>query len=380
MYTIVLAAILTTGNEVPDFGRRGGCRGCYGGCYGWGGCYGGCYGGWGGCYGGRWGGCYGGCWGCYGCGGGCYGCGGCGGGVVYQASGGCNGGTSGGGGGSAARRAGGSAGQAGGSAGQAGGSTEVTQAIQELKTSIEALKKEQTKLRVEALTQTAAELRLKATEQKIDELRQAIDDLKRRLPPKPVRPGVPPAVPRPELPPPEPGKGEVLLEMPADALVFVNERRIDAASVFLTPALRPGQEYDVKIEAAVVRYGKNINRVKHLSIRAGEVVRLAYKDLGPAGGGWTSTGRRAAAPAHITVRLPVDARLTVHGVDCPLTSETRIFDTPVLEPGKKYSYLLKAEVMRDGRPISQTQRVFFRSGERVRVSFEDLATRSLTER
>lgn len=70
MYTMVLMAALTTGTDMPDWGRRGGCCGCcgggYGGCYGgwgrgWGGCYGGygC-GGWGGGCGG-WGGCYGGC-------------------------------------------------------------------------------------------------------------------------------------------------------------------------------------------------------------------------------------------------------------------------------------------------------------------------------
>lgn len=63
MYSMVLMAALTTGTDMPDFGRRGGCHGCWGGCYGgWGGCYGcwgGCYGCWGGCYGG-WGGGYGG--------------------------------------------------------------------------------------------------------------------------------------------------------------------------------------------------------------------------------------------------------------------------------------------------------------------------------
>jgi uncharacterized protein (TIGR03000 family) len=93
MYSIVLMAAMTTGSEVPDFGRRrgGGCSGCYGGgyvgcsgCYGgWGGGYGCRGGGYRGCYGGGYGGChgggYGGCWGggyggCYGGGyAGCYG-------------------------------------------------------------------------------------------------------------------------------------------------------------------------------------------------------------------------------------------------------------------------------------------------------------------
>ena len=71
MYSMVLMAALTTGADVPDFGRHG-CHGCWGGC--WGGCYG-CRGCWGGCYG-CWGGCYGGWGGCYGC----YGWGGYGGG------------------------------------------------------------------------------------------------------------------------------------------------------------------------------------------------------------------------------------------------------------------------------------------------------------
>ena len=63
MYSMVLMAALTTGTDMPDFGRRGGCCGCYGG-YGWGG-WGGGYGGWGGGYGG-WGGGYGGWGGGYG--------------------------------------------------------------------------------------------------------------------------------------------------------------------------------------------------------------------------------------------------------------------------------------------------------------------------
>jgi uncharacterized protein (TIGR03000 family) len=80
MYSIVLMAALTTGTDMPDFGRRGGCHGCYGGCMGmgmgYGGCmgmgmgygmgmgmgYGGCMGmgmGYGGCMGMGWGGGYG---------------------------------------------------------------------------------------------------------------------------------------------------------------------------------------------------------------------------------------------------------------------------------------------------------------------------------
>jgi uncharacterized protein (TIGR03000 family) len=75
MYSIVLAAALTTGTAAPAHGGFFGCHGCHGGCSGWS-CCGGCYGS--ACYGGGsgWGhGCYSSCYGCCGgwsCCGGCY--------------------------------------------------------------------------------------------------------------------------------------------------------------------------------------------------------------------------------------------------------------------------------------------------------------------
>jgi len=67
MYSFVLMMALSSGTEMPAWGRCGGGRGCHGcsgcsGCYGGG--YGGCSGGYGGCYGGGYGGCSGGYGGC----------------------------------------------------------------------------------------------------------------------------------------------------------------------------------------------------------------------------------------------------------------------------------------------------------------------------
>src|SRR5262249_54023821 len=95
MYSVVLAAMLTTGGTAPAWHGCHGCHGCCGGrygnpfsCHGWHGCFGGrsgCYGCCGGCYG-CWGGGCSGCWGggyscagCYGagCNGACFGCTGC---------------------------------------------------------------------------------------------------------------------------------------------------------------------------------------------------------------------------------------------------------------------------------------------------------------
>ena len=78
-------------------------------------------------------------------------------------------------------------------------------------------------------------------------------------------------------------------------------------------------------------------------------------------------------PARITVQLPNDAKLFVDNVACPLTSSTRAFDTPSLQPGREYYYTIRAEVTRNGQRRVQTQRVVVSSGRRVRVEFNNFA-------
>jgi uncharacterized protein (TIGR03000 family) len=276
---------------------------------------------------------------------------------------------------------------ASGSVGQAGSggvvSTEAEQTLQELKKSLADLKKEQERLRTEALKQVAEELRLKATEQKIDELRRAIEELKRRPPrtliPLPMpgpAPKAPPGAPQaPPGAPRQPEPGQVRLEMPADALVVVNGKPIAKTSLFLTPPIQPGEEYVGMFEVTATLGGESITRVKRLTVGPGTEVRLAFEDMKPTETQWTK-----AEAAHIIVRLPADARLTVDGVECPLTSATRAFDTPSLAMGREYSYVLKVEVTRGGRRIAQTKTVAFRPGESVQVSFNNPQVEGLAAR
>ena len=78
---------------------------------------------------------------------------------------------------------------------------------------------------------------------------------------------------------------------------------------------------------------------------------------------------QASAPAHIIVRVPADAKLTVDGVECPLASETRAFDTPKLQPGQQFYYTVKAEVIRDGKAVTESKRVVFEAGAKIDVEF-----------
>jgi uncharacterized protein (TIGR03000 family) len=75
-------------------------------------------------------------------------------------------------------------------------------------------------------------------------------------------------------------------------------------------------------------------------------------------------------PATIVVSLPADARLSIDDVTTASTSATRTFVSPVLETGHAYHYVLKAEVVRDGKTVSVEERVPVRAGEETRVSLK----------
>jgi uncharacterized protein (TIGR03000 family) len=86
----------------------------------------------------------------------------------------------------------------------------------------------------------------------------------------------------------------------------------------------------------------------------------------------TLVSGQVETPGRITVLLPSQARLYIDGQLCPLTSDTRSFDTPALEPGRSYYYTLKATLQRDGRTVEMSKKVTVRAGKRAVVDFGDL--------
>ena len=347
MYSVVLAAVLTGNAMVPDLGhrcRRGGCRTSGG--------YSECYGG-------------------FGYGGGADGFGGSflPGTGPLPAPGGADSGPP----------------PSGGSVDSGG--KEAKQALKDLKEEIENLKKTAEKHRLESLKKTIAELKAEQTNQKLEDLKRSIERLRTeqgeqpRLLPGPLPkslPHLPTPRPLPKLPTPR--QGMVKLEMPAGAALFVNDRQVELAPSFLTPELKAGEvgEYDFRVE--VPRGGKVVTRTSRVTLRAGSVVRLAYEDMAFAGEREKGSAENVAASTRITVRLPADARLYVHGKFCPLTSSSRSFVTAKLEPGTKYFYTLRAELVRDGRKLSESRQVTFKAGERVTVHFNNLGTTQTSRR
>jgi uncharacterized protein (TIGR03000 family) len=79
-------------------------------------------------------------------------------------------------------------------------------------------------------------------------------------------------------------------------------------------------------------------------------------------------------PAKVIVKAPLDVKVTVNGQETPRTATEAAFRTPTLQAGQLYSYEFRGEVVRNGKPVTQTKRVYVQAGQESRVDFSDLAT------
>jgi uncharacterized protein (TIGR03000 family) len=76
--------------------------------------------------------------------------------------------------------------------------------------------------------------------------------------------------------------------------------------------------------------------------------------------------------AQLVVQLPESAKLFVDDHLMSTTSERRVFNTPVLQQGQTYYYIVRAEMDRDGMTYSSSKRVIIRPGDVVQTSFTDV--------
>jgi uncharacterized protein (TIGR03000 family) len=74
--------------------------------------------------------------------------------------------------------------------------------------------------------------------------------------------------------------------------------------------------------------------------------------------------------ATMNVRVPADAAIWFQGAKTGQRGEERTFVSPPLEPGRAYTYEVRARWNQDGKEVEQTRQVRVRAGETVKVDFE----------
>jgi uncharacterized protein (TIGR03000 family) len=77
-----------------------------------------------------------------------------------------------------------------------------------------------------------------------------------------------------------------------------------------------------------------------------------------------------SAPATIIVSLPASATLTIDGAATVATEATRVFTSPALPAGREFHYTLKAQIVRDGKPVVVSKEVTVRAGQTTRANLE----------
>jgi uncharacterized protein (TIGR03000 family) len=77
-----------------------------------------------------------------------------------------------------------------------------------------------------------------------------------------------------------------------------------------------------------------------------------------------------SAPATLVVNLPADAKLLIDDAATTSTSTRRIFVSPKLPVGQEFTYSLKAEFTKNGKPVVVSKEVSVRAGAEVNVTIE----------
>ncbi|MBY0455953.1 MAG: TIGR03000 domain-containing protein, partial [Gemmataceae bacterium] len=207
-------------------------------------------------------------------------------------------------------------------------------------------------------------------------------------------------------------RATVVVKLPTDARLFADGRQLNLTGAerrFVTPELPANQEFVYRFRIEYERDGETVSVTKRVPVQAGGTATVEFVDLtaarapssAPAVGKTTSAPAAPGVPlapvnpnptepalkstpvtppsnppqpdrATITVKLPPGATLYVDDRKSPSQDGVRQFATPPLPADREFAYTLKAEIVRDGRPESFTQKVPFRAGDRVTVDFTSL--------
>lgn len=89
----------------------------------------------------------------------------------------------------------------------------------------------------------------------------------------------------------------------------------------------------------------------------------------PAGTNPPAGTKPAGTSAKVIIEKPTDATIFVDGRQVNSEGTRQVFATPALDPAQAYFYTVRVDVVRDGKPVSETRRVVVRAGETATETF-----------
>jgi uncharacterized protein (TIGR03000 family) len=77
----------------------------------------------------------------------------------------------------------------------------------------------------------------------------------------------------------------------------------------------------------------------------------------------------AKMPVSVDVHLPADAQLWFEGQKTSQSGDERSFQSPPIDQGQAYTYVIRARWTENGKDVEQTRKVHVKAGDRVKIDF-----------
>jgi uncharacterized protein (TIGR03000 family) len=77
--------------------------------------------------------------------------------------------------------------------------------------------------------------------------------------------------------------------------------------------------------------------------------------------------------AQLIIEKPADATIYVDNQPVKSEGTMQSFATPILDPSQAYYYMVRVEMTRDGKPVSESRKVVVRSGQTIQAIFNEQA-------
>lgn len=159
----------------------------------------------------------------------------------------------------------------------------------------------------------------------------------------------------------------IRVSVPADAVVFVNDRPTTSTGAernFVSRGLTGGRTYAYKLRVEFTREGEQVVENKLVRLQAGQTIDLNF-------GAGAQVAKEESAATNLTLHVPAGAKVTLAGAATKQTGELRTYSTDSLTAGQEWAgYVVRVELERDGKTLVEEKSLTIVGGEKYDLSFD----------
>ncbi len=186
---------------------------------------------------------------------------------------------------------------------------------------------------------------------------------------QPMMEGAPAAAPAAApAEPPAPPQASINVTVPADAVVYVNDRPTTSTGAtrhYISRGLMMGRTYAYQIRVEFQKDGEKVVENKLVRLQAGQSEELTF------GNGEQMAKEAEPAKTQVTVHVPAGAKVTLAGAETHQTGELRTFVTGTLASGERWDgYKVIVTLEQDGKTLTEEKSLSIEGGQKYELSFD----------